>query len=155
MDKVYDSMFITTTDTVLGIGGPVNDDVLDAIYHLKKRPNDKKVVILVGSISQARQFSQWNQDAEKLAEQLWPGAATIIINNQGFRMPNQTGLLRFLNKNGPMYVSSANISGQLPISLKQASCVFPEIKHIYNFGSGSNQPSTIYNLDTKKVIKRY
>lgn len=70
-------------------------------------------------------------------------------------MPNQPELLKFLNENGPMYVTSCNLSGESPIDIKDASKIFPEVKNIYNFGEGSkdHKPSKIYNLDTKEWIR--
>ncbi|QNM93490.1 Sua5/YciO/YrdC/YwlC family protein [Mycoplasma sp. Pen4] len=152
--KKYDDIFICTTDTVPGIGGPVNNETLELIYTLKKRPLNKKVIILVGSIEQAQKFAQWTNEATELAKQKWPGAASIIVNDQGFRMPNNQLLIDYLLKNGPIYMSSANISGESVIDIKNAHLVFPEVTKIYDFGPGSGQPSTIYNLDTNEIITR-
>ncbi|MGZ9796860.1 L-threonylcarbamoyladenylate synthase [Mycoplasma sp. 4013] len=154
MNSVYDEMFICSTDTVVGLGGPVQDDILEQIYRLKQRKTDKKVIILIGNIEQVRKFKQWNKQADDIAKQKWPGATTIIVNNQGFRIPNNNQLINFLIKNGPMYVSSANISGYKPINIKDAQKVFPMIKNVYDFGVGSGKPSTIINLDTKQIIER-
>ncbi|ENY68775.1 Hypothetical protein, Sua5/YciO/YrdC/YwlC family protein [Mycoplasmopsis bovigenitalium 51080] len=149
----YNNLFISSTDTVCGIAGPICEQTLEQIYTLKKRNKNKKIIILVGSLEQARQFSQWNSEAEEFAKKYWPGAYSLIVNNQGFRMPNQPKLLEYLLKNGPVYMTSANISGQAPIKLKQAQDIFPQIKNIYDFGPSSGQPSKIYNLDTKTWIR--
>ncbi|WP_322902293.1 L-threonylcarbamoyladenylate synthase [Mycoplasmopsis felis] len=154
MNSKYSELFICSTDTVTGIGGPVDPKTLELIYELKNRPLDKKIIILVGSMEQVQKFSEWNEEANSLALKLWPGAHTIIVNNQGFRMPNSRLLLEFLIKNGPMYVSSANKSGYPPINLDQAHQIFPEILNIYDFGKGSNKPSIIHNLDTGEIINR-
>ncbi|WAM09467.1 Sua5/YciO/YrdC/YwlC family protein [Mycoplasmopsis cynos] len=50
----YDKLFITTTDTIVGIGGIVSNEVLDALYSIKNRPREKKIIILVSSIDQAQ-----------------------------------------------------------------------------------------------------
>ncbi|WP_426461469.1 L-threonylcarbamoyladenylate synthase [Mycoplasma hafezii] len=150
----YNDIIICTTDTVLGIGGKITDEVLSQIYELKKRPLEKKIMILVGSIAQAETFPQWTKAATQKAQEVWPGANSIIINNQGFRMPNQPQLIEYLLKNGPIYMTSCNLSGQQPLSLKEAHEVFPEVKHFYDFGPMSGKPSTIYNLDTNEVIER-
>ncbi|BAW18199.1 SUA5-like translation suppressor [Mycoplasmopsis bovigenitalium] len=149
----YNNLFISSTDTVCGIAGPICEQTLEQIYTLKKRNKNKKIIILVGSLEQARQFSQWNSEAEEFAKKYWPGAYSLIVNNQGFRMPNQPKLIEYLLKNGPVYMTSANISGQAPIELKQAQDVFPQIKNIYDFGPSSGQPSKIYNIDTKTWIR--
>ncbi|QGZ97626.1 Sua5/YciO/YrdC/YwlC family protein [Mycoplasma sp. NEAQ87857] len=155
MNDLYQNIIICSTDTVWGIGGPVDDLTLKLIYQLKQRPIDKKIMILVGSIEQARSFKQWNTKAEQLAIKLWPGAYSIIVNDQGFRMPNQPLLIKYLLENGPMYMTSANISGQTPVnSIIQAQKIFPQVSKIYDFGPCSDVSSTIYNLDTNQVIVR-
>ncbi|WP_025755504.1 Sua5/YciO/YrdC/YwlC family protein [Mycoplasmopsis cricetuli] len=154
MENKYDSLYIFTTDTVCGIGGPICKQTLDLLYEIKKRPNDKKIMILVGSLEQAQLFDQWNEQATKTAKQYWPGAYSIIVNNQGFRMPNNKLLCDFLLKNGPMYVTSANISGQKPININQASIIFPLIKNVYDFGIPSGIPSSLINLDTNEITIR-
>lgn len=149
----YADIFITTTDTVCGIGGPINDETLNKLYVLKHRPANKKIMILVGSIEQARQFKQWNNEADEFAKKYWPGNYSIVVNNQGFRMPNQQGLINFLLDKGPMYVTSANISGCAPIEISQAASIFPQISNVYDFGQPSGQASKIYNLDTHQWIR--
>ncbi|WP_029608753.1 L-threonylcarbamoyladenylate synthase [Mycoplasma simbae] len=149
----YDDLFITTTDTVCGLGGPINSTTLQKIYELKQRPLHKKIMILVGSIEQARQFKEWNEQADEFALQHWPGPYSVVVNDQGFRMPNQQGLIEFLLANGPMYVTSANISGQTPIDINQASQVFPQVKKVLNFGTPSGQASMIYCVETNSWIR--
>ncbi|WP_036452255.1 L-threonylcarbamoyladenylate synthase [Mycoplasma buteonis] len=151
----YRDIIICTTDTVTGIGGKISPKVLSQIYELKKRPIDKKIMILVGSIEQAQKFSQWNDLATQKAKILWPGANSIIINNQGFRMPNSPQLLAYLLENGPIYMTSCNLSGEKPLSLQEAKKVFPMVDHFYDFGPTSGKPSNIYNLDTGQIIERY
>lgn len=148
------TIFICDTDTVCGLGGPINDNTLKTIFELKQRPLNKKIMILVGSIEQAKQFKEWNNEATEWAKQYWPGAFSIIVNNQGFRMPKCSQLCQFLINNGPMYVTSANISGYLPIELSEAEKIFPQVKNIYSFNcQKTNQASAIYHLETKKWIR--
>nr|WP_277345661.1 Sua5/YciO/YrdC/YwlC family protein [Mycoplasma phocoeninasale] len=151
----FDKLFISTTDTVLGIGGKVEDDVKNLIYEIKGRDKNKKLIILVASIQQARNFSQWNEEAESLAKQYWPGATTLVVNDQGFRMPNQARLLAFLEKNGPIYMSSCNLSNT-PVcqSIKEAKKVFPKIKRFYNFGKMTQKPSQIISVETKEILRK-
>ncbi|VEU78260.1 L-threonylcarbamoyladenylate synthase [Mycoplasmopsis columbinasalis] len=150
----WDSIFICDTDTVCGIGGPVNSQTLTLLYEAKHRPLEKKIMILVGSLAQAQIFPQWNQNATEWAQKHWPGAYSIIVNNQGFRMPNCEKLCQFLIKNGPMYVSSANISGSAPIHLNEAQKTFPFINNVYSFDcTHSDKPSQIFNLDTNEWIR--
>ncbi|WP_436358896.1 Sua5/YciO/YrdC/YwlC family protein [Mycoplasma sp. 480] len=152
IDK-YKDVFITTTDTVVGIGIPVKTKKIDLLYELKQRDINKKIIILVASIEQAREFWEWNSQAEELAKKFWPGNITLIVNNQGFRMPNQKGLQTFLEKTGPCWVTSANISGQKNLTIKEAQKVFNKIKQVYNFGEGSNEPSQIIKVETLERLR--
>ncbi|UWV83225.1 hypothetical protein [Mycoplasmopsis cynos] len=38
----YDKLFITTTDTIVGIGGIVSNEVLDALYSIKNHAKRKE-----------------------------------------------------------------------------------------------------------------
>ncbi|PZW01495.1 L-threonylcarbamoyladenylate synthase [Metamycoplasma auris] len=154
MTNKYNKLFISTTDTVLGIGGPVDKETEDLIYEIKGRDRNKKLIILVSSIKQARKFKQWNQEAEKLAKIYWPGAVTLVVNDQGFRMPNQKALLDYLEENGPVYMSSCNLSNA-PIckSIENAKLIFPEITNIYNFGSMSQKPSKIIRVEDNEILR--
>ncbi|WP_027120955.1 L-threonylcarbamoyladenylate synthase [Mycoplasma leonicaptivi] len=154
MENKFKDLILCTTDTVPGIGGVVNDNVLDLIYEIKQRPLNKKIVILVASIEQASSFEQWTKQASEVAKKYWPGGFTIVVNNQGFRMPDNQALLNYLNKNGPIYLTSANISGQNPLNFEEAKKVFYNVGNILDFGTGSGKPSTIINLDTNQIIER-
>ncbi|AZG68613.1 L-threonylcarbamoyladenylate synthase [Mycoplasma struthionis] len=154
MQDKYDKLLISTTDTVLGIGGPVSKEIEDLIYEIKGRDRSKKLIILVSSIKQAREFKQWNDKAEELAQKYWPGAYTLVINDQGFRMPNQKELLDYLEKNGPIYMSSCNLSNQ-PVckTIENAKILFPQIKKVFNFGEMTQQPSTIIRVEDGKILR--
>ena len=140
-------IFITTTDTVLGIGGKVNNVVKSKIYELKKRDLSKPLVIVVGSIQQLEHMESLSSIHKNYIEKYWPGNVTLIINNQAYRMPNNKELLNFINDEGPFYLSSANISNESIIEdIEEAKKVFPNLKY-FDFGKGSNVPSII--IDTK------
>ncbi|WP_033161237.1 Sua5/YciO/YrdC/YwlC family protein [[Mycoplasma] collis] len=149
----YKNLFITTTDTVVGIGVPIKNNELHLLYEIKKRGLNKKIIILVASIEQARKFKEWTIKAELLANKYWPGAVTLISKNQGFRMPNSKKLLNLLEKKGPCYVTSANISGEDNLTFEQAIKKFDMIKQVYNFEKGSNVASKIINVENMEVLR--
>lgn len=154
-NKKYSELIISTTDTVLGIGGKVNEKIKKLIYEIKGRDENKKLIILVSSIKQARMFPEWNIQAEQYAKKYWPGATTLVINNQGFRMPNQKKLLEYLEQNGPIYMSSCNLSNA-PVckTIEDAKLIFPEIKNIYNFGKMTQQPSQIIRVEDGEILRK-
>lgn len=154
-NKKYNELIISTTDTVLGIGGKVNEKIKKLIYEIKGRDENKKLIILVSSIKQARKFPEWNIQAEQYAKKYWPGATTLVVNNQGFRMPNQKKLLEYLEQNGPIYMSSCNLSNA-PVckTIEDAKLIFPEIKNIYNFGKMTQQPSQIIRVEDGEILRK-
>ena len=154
-NKKYNELIISTTDTVLGIGGKVNEKIKKLIYEIKGRDENKKLIILVSSIKQARMFPEWNIQAEQYAKKYWPGATTLVVNNQGFRMPTQKKLLEYLEQNGPIYMSSCNLSNA-PVckTIEDAKLIFPEIKNIYNFGKMAQQPSQIIRVEDGEILRK-
>ena len=154
-NKKYSELIISTTDTVLGIGGKVNEKIKKLIYEIKGRDENKKLIILVSSIKQARMFPEWNIQADQYAKKYWPGATTLVVNNQGFRMPNQKKLLEYLEQNGPIYTSSCNLSNA-PVckTIEDAKLIFPEIKNIYNFGKMTQQPSQIIRVEDGEILRK-
>ena len=73
----------------------------------------------------------------------------MVKDGISYRAPNVKPLLKILRKTGPCYCSSANLSGQEVINdYQQAQIVFGEqIGYVTNTFKGSNQPSTIIDID--------
>lgn len=154
-NNIYKNIFLATTDTVPGIGCPYDDlKSLDLIFEIKKRPKHKKIVIMVASIEQAKSFEGWNDNAEKLAKEFWPGALTIILNDDvALRMPNCKQLLELMKKIGPIYMTSANISGENNLSIDEAIKTFNMIEKHYVECIGDGKPSKIIDSRDYKVIR--
>ena len=115
------------TDTVYGIGACAFDEgAIRRIYQIKQRPAGAALQILTGSVEQARQITQWSDDAEKLAAAFWPGALTIILRPNekgeplrrgfeglGLRVPAHPPLARLLGAmKYPLASTSANLHGR-------------------------------------------
>lgn len=89
---------------------------------------------------------------------VWPGELTLIYKSKAYRMPKNFVLLKIIQDIGPLYSSSANISGKMPIKkLAEAKKVFAEdLKKIVLVKTNceqSNIPSTIYDYDKKEIIR--
>lgn len=140
---------IMETDTVMGIFAK---DVRK-IYKLKKRDESKKVVLLT-----PYNINTVNKFAKKAMKMYWPGALTIIVDGLSYRMPDHKTILKILNEAGPVYCSSANISG------KEVCKDHTEAVHAFrrNYdqitfvrGKENNRyPSTILDCDNKNVIRQ-
>ncbi len=149
-----DEIFITTTDTIIGIGSKINKTNLNNIYKLKKRPLDKKIITLIGSIEQLMKIEIIDETAKKYIDEFWPGPTTLIINNNSYRMPNKKGLLELIVREGPFFLTSANISGKKNCeTIEEAKKIFPSINKIYNFGYGSNIASSIIDVASGRKLR--
>ncbi|MDK2819294.1 MAG: Sua5/YciO/YrdC/YwlC family protein [Mycoplasmataceae bacterium] len=147
-------IFITTTDTLIGIGSKINNENLNLIYKLKKRSTDKKIVIVIGSIDQLEKIEYIDKKTMKYINEFWPGPTTLIINNQAYRMPKQKALLELAKEEGPFYLTSANLSGEKVCeTIEEAKNIFPLINKVYNFGNGTNVASAIIDVVTGKRLR--
>lgn len=154
MDK-YNELFIATTDTVVGIGAPVSETNRKLLQKIKQRKRGKRLVIMIDSLEQARSFKDWNDNAELLAAKYWPGPVTLVLSDKlALRIPASPHLLDFIRKTGPIYMTSANLSGTKPLKFNEAISKFNEVKKHYNFGPGRDIPSTIIRVSDGKILRK-
>ena len=157
-DKIIDYLMhnkavLMETDTVLGLFSK-NEDLL---YALKNRPKQKKIVLLVENVDQIPHPSK---ELRRLAASFWPGQLTLIYDHISYRIPNHKEVLKVLPIVGPVYCTSANISGEEPFrNSKEAFDKFQNNPASNNLlvvkgVSYTPSPSTIYDLDTKKIIRQ-
>ena len=156
-------IIVLPTDTVYGIGCKMQAaDTLARLFEIKKRPFEKAIPVLVSSVEQASQFAWFSEEELRLANRFWPGALTLILKTKkefltllgetvAVRMPRHKQTLEIIKKNGPLRVTSCNISGEKPLTssaeiketfkYKVQHYVFDE-----NEATFSNLPSTIVKL---------
>lgn len=118
---------ILPTETVYGIfAKALNQEAVDYIYELKRRPREKALNLNVADEKDIRIYSK-NQPSylTKLIESFLPGPLTIILqanekvpdwihsgmSTVGFRMPAHPKTLELIRKYGPLVGPSANLSG--------------------------------------------
>ena len=71
------------TETVYGLAGNAADAAAVAsIYRIKGRPADHPLIVHVAGIDEARDWAQWNPQAQRLAEAFWPGPLTLVLPRQ-------------------------------------------------------------------------
>ncbi|AEG72327.1 translation factor, Sua5/YciO/YrdC/YwlC family [Mycoplasma haemofelis Ohio2] len=141
---------IIATDSVFGI---ISKDK-DLIYSLKKRPKEKQLILFISSASELP--SPIPKDLEELVTSRWPGTFTIIYKGQGYRIPESNLLIEILKKTGPLWSSSANLSGEPVVKdLEEAKSIFGEgILYIKGDVVPTGTPSTIYDYDNKKLVRK-
>lgn len=116
------------TDTLYGVGVDYsNEDAVKKLYRVKSRPSELPLTLLGSDKDMIIPYVlDWNPLAEKLSEQFWPGALTIILKKSfkvpdfvvsgldtvGIRVPEHPIILKILEEYGkPIATSSANLSG--------------------------------------------
>lgn len=132
------------TDTVPGLATlPTNQE---ALYKLKRRSKEKKIIFLIDDI---KRIPDLDKEHQKLLKNYWPGAVSFIIDNQGYRIPNCSDCIEVISAcGGVLAVSSANISGMNPIlNYEELQKYFPSINYLETTGKKSSVPSQIYSLD--------
>lgn len=125
----HGSIGIFPTDTVYGIGCNVfNEMAINKLYELKRRDYSKPITVLVSKSEMLDDLVEnISPEEQRLIDNFWPGALTIIFKKKhtisnlltanldtiGIRMPNNKIALDLLNfSNRPLATTSANISGK-------------------------------------------
>lgn len=147
-----DKVVIMETDTQLALIS-LNAEL---IYALKKRSKSKQLITFV---SNTECVNTNNLLFYKLANQFWPGPLTLIVDGNSYRIPNHVQLLEVIKKVKKIFSSSANISNESV--LLNTSDVF-KIDSFYNNDklvivngkSHSIIPSTIFDIDNSKIIRK-
>jgi L-threonylcarbamoyladenylate synthase len=68
------------TETVYGLGADAtNDRAVAAIFAAKGRPAFNPLIAHVLDATEARRHVVWNDTADRLAAQLWPGPLTLVL----------------------------------------------------------------------------
>ncbi len=68
------------TETVYGLGGDAtNERAVAAIFEAKGRPQFNPLISHVLDAGEARRLVRWNETADKLAAQFWPGPLTLVL----------------------------------------------------------------------------
>ena len=162
------------TETLYGLGVKYDDEqALKRLFGLKKRPMDKTVPIIIGSVEQLSVLAECvNNTAADLIARFWPGPLTLIFRAQSglntyitsgrkvaVRIPGESFALRLVRSAGfPITATSANISGMPPArNAAMISGCFNEGIDLVVDGGGAQTivPSTIVDVtESAPVILR-
>jgi L-threonylcarbamoyladenylate synthase len=163
------------TETFYGLGAKYDmDSALKRLYEIKKRPQEKTMPLIIGSIEELSLVTDsLNESARRLMDKFWPGPLTIIfrarsglseyIVSEGkvaVRIPGESFALRLAKAAGfPITSTSANISGMPPAdSASMVSDYFGEkVDLIIDGGKTKGRlPSTIVDItgDISKTLRR-
>ena len=117
------------TETVYGLGADARAaDAVAKIYAAKRRPAFNPLIVHVADSAGAQTIAVWNERAQALAEQFWPGPLTLILPSRGevcravsaglptvaLRVPAHPVALELLRQSGlALAAPSANRSQQI------------------------------------------
>jgi L-threonylcarbamoyladenylate synthase len=106
------------TDTIYGLHAvATNDAAIARIAEIKGRGDDKPFVVIAGSVAQIRALGA---DVPKALAEIWPAPLTAILprgsTTIAARIPDVEWLRRLMERTGPLVSTSANRSGEPPIS---------------------------------------
>ncbi|WP_225750374.1 L-threonylcarbamoyladenylate synthase [Streptococcus sp. Marseille-Q4154] len=160
---------VLPTETVYGLfAKALDEEAVDHVYQLKRRPRDKALNLNVASLDDILNFSK-NQPPylQKLCDSFLPGPLTIILEANdkvpywvnsdlttvGFRMPSHPITLELICEFGPLIGPSANISGHTSgVSFKEIlKDLDKEVLGIEDDAFLTGQDSTILDLSSDKV----
>ena len=163
---------IFPTDTVYGIGcDALNINALNKLFNYKERNFNKPINILVSNINMVKKYvKNINYIEQKLMENFWPGALTIIFDKSqivpnlltsnldtvGIRMPNNPISLELIEYFGSaLATSSANVSNK-PANININEDLINNFNNKVNFIIDGGEikdgvPSTIVRVDDNKV----
>ena len=160
---------VLPTETVYGLfAKALDEEAVDYVYQLKRRPRDKALNLNVASLDDILNFSK-NQPHYllKLVDSFLPGPLTVILESNdkvpywvnsglptvGFRMPSHPITLELIREFGPLIGPSANISGHTSgVSFKEILKDFgQEVLGIEDDAFLTGQDSTILDLTACKA----
>lgn len=108
---------VIPTDTVYGLAAhPSFPDAVERLYSIKGRERRKKIALLAADTAAVETFGgPLPPRALELAAKHWPGALTLVVGDEGFRVPDHAWTRRLLAAcGGVLRVTSANLSGGSP-----------------------------------------
>ena len=152
---------IIPTDTLPGLA--VMPDQAQTLWHLKRRPADKPLILMGATVDDLLQEVDvsCHREVEALAGHYWPGALTLVLpacdggaachlnpggRTLGCRIPACKQTRELLQISGPLATTSANRSGE-PASMTSAdaSRYFPDAAQLgpQPWPQPSGQASTV------------
>lgn len=108
---------VIPTDTVYGLAArPDFADAVDRLYTIKGREAKKPIALLASDIGAVERFGcPLSGRARELAGKHWPGALTLVVGREAFRIPDHAATRELIAAcGGVLRVTSANLSGRRP-----------------------------------------
>ncbi|MFT7558050.1 MAG: L-threonylcarbamoyladenylate synthase [Planctomycetota bacterium] len=163
-----DNIGVIPTDTIYGIvGRAFSSTATEEVFRIKKRPVENPLITLIADWSDLATHYGVTPTPEQQAfsELHWPGPVSLgfpyqpllpeyIHRGSGVffvRLPDNEALRNLLRSTGPLFATSANITGNKPAqSAEEAYAVFGNTLDFYVTGiTLDGNPSIMYDLSQK------
>jgi tRNA threonylcarbamoyl adenosine modification protein (Sua5/YciO/YrdC/YwlC family) len=138
------------TDTIYGLHAVAgNEEAVARVRSMKERGDQKPFVIIAAS---AEQLEQLGATIPNALREIWPAPLTAILASDArtlaARVPDLAWLRALLNRTGPLISTSANRSGEPPITTPEmlAPDLFEALDAVLDAGPREGQPSTIVDF---------
>jgi L-threonylcarbamoyladenylate synthase len=147
------------TDTIYGLHAvAANESAVARIRSMKERGDDKPFVIIASSVEQLEKLGATIPDALR---EIWPAPLTAILASDektiAARVPDLAWLRSLLDRTGPLVSTSANRSGEPPITTPEmlAYDLLEALDALLDAGLREGQPSTIVDFtgDEPSVVR--
>ena len=166
-----DGVISVPTDTVYGICACINSPkAYDKLVSIKNRPSSKSFPIMCANEEQINSIAIVNENAKKLIKAFMPGPITIVlnkktdvvnmINNAGLRSTTEVAIRmatsKFLKelilKTGPIFMTSANKSGE-PVckTLDDIERICPSLDGMLEGNVTFGKESTIIDCTSEEI----
>jgi tRNA threonylcarbamoyl adenosine modification protein (Sua5/YciO/YrdC/YwlC family) len=150
------------TDTIYGLHAvAMNERAIDRLANAKGRDDAKPFVVIASSIEQLEEIGiDFQADIRTSLESIWPAPLTAVLplrfpvgasrgaRTLAVRIPAVPWLRELAAKCGPLASTSANRSGNPPVSVpaELAREVLEHVDGIVDAGSSTGEPSTIVDF---------
>lgn len=149
------------TETVYGLGVISGQpSALERLFEVKNRPIEKQVTMMVSSIQMIESVASLNETAKALIRAFMPGPITLILPKKdeegtvGVRFPNSPFISEIIEAvRVPLYVTSANISGEEVLNDAQSIDEQMNVDLIVEGPIEPTLPSTIVDCINMKIIR--
>lgn len=165
------ALIVMPTDTVYGVVADAFDPTaVRRLFRAKGRSRRMPIPVLVGSHDTLRALgTKLTPDTLELAREFWPGGLTLICRQQpslswdlgdsrgtvALRMPDHPDAVALLQDQGPLAVTSANLSGEPPATTVEAAYeMLGESVDVYLDAGPTpgNIPSTIVDATGDELV---
>ena len=163
----HDGVIAVATDTVFGVCCRMQSEAAqERLRDIKHRPLDKAFPIMAADINQVEEFALIEETGRKIMTSLLPGPGTVILKKKedlpayingglptvAVRLATSDQLKNLIEKTGPLFMTSANQSGQ-PVcqSIAEIEQACPDLDGILKGRPSFGKASTIIDCTSPNI----